>query len=177
MNSPSQNGDPQQSDLVILPVRACVAFAVRCALRAGLLLESLDEDTRNAARRAITVAEEYAEGKDCASERLRQINNAIQPPEPSGPGCAEEHARAAAYWAAASAWGAAVAPAYLSLGGRRTRDNGVAAATAARAAKAAIASKTQNRTGVWQDLILLHRAVEAGEITPETPVPQSFFSR
>jgi hypothetical protein len=55
---------PKASDLHALPERACVAFAVRCALRANLGVRSLDDDTNAALRRAIDMAEEYAGGKD-----------------------------------------------------------------------------------------------------------------
>jgi hypothetical protein len=109
------------------------------------------------------------------SERLLEIQNAIQPPPPDDAQSEGDLALAAAFWSIASAWGALVAPAYLSLGGHRTKDNGLAAAWAAWAAKAAIAAKNQNREGVWQDLSLLKSAMERGEITAETPVPQSFF--
>jgi hypothetical protein len=167
---------PEPSDLLALPVRACVAFAVRCALRLDSILGSLDGQRRRAARRATAVAAEYAGGKEYDANKLMEIQNAIQPPPPDQPQSTEELALAAAYWSIGSAWGAVFAPTYLSLGGRRSKDNGVAAATAAWAAKAAVAAKKQNVEGVWQDLNSLESALERREITSETPVPQSFFT-
>ena len=43
------------------------------------------------------------------------------------------------------------------------------------AAMAAIALRSENLAGVWDDLNLLKSAVERGEISDDTPVGQSFF--
>jgi len=69
---------PKKDDLLALPVRACVAFAVRCALRVNNVIESLDEETIRAAQRAIGIAADYAGGKDCDLRSLEEAENAVR---------------------------------------------------------------------------------------------------
>lgn len=159
----------------MLPVRACVAFAVRCALRVTPVLTLLDQDGGKAAHRAITVAAEYAGGKEYSMEALPPHNFDFEVQVPYEHHQAARRAVGVVRWLMMTTFTARIARAYLSLGGRRTTDNESPCIMAAAAARAAVAVDQRNLQGVWHDLNVLKAAVERGEITARTPVPQSFF--
>jgi hypothetical protein len=163
-----------QSDLLGLPVRACVAFAVRCALRINGATESLDEEPRSAVKDAIAIAAEYAGGKDYDSAKLREVEHVIGLAELlqqlEGAQITEQTAVAVARWSVAAAW-----VADLGLEPQRPEVNPYAACVAVLSAKWAIAANEQALAGIREDLHRLKLAVERGEITADTPVPQSFF--
>lgn len=174
------NGAPEEDDLVSLPVRACVAFAVRCACRIQRLLETLDPAVQFGTERAIAIATEYASGTQYDHQFLHRIQRelaavvAVQGGDPTNH--PQRCAISAAFFTIGSAWAAVFGPNYLSLGGKRTKDNSLAAAAAAWAARLTVAADPQTLPSIWRDRDLLVTAVTEGRITAETRVPQSFFS-
>jgi hypothetical protein len=169
----ASNEAPEDSDLLTLPVRACLAFAVRCALRVKPVLELLDEESVRAAHRAIGVAAEHAGGIGYGSEALLRLNDF----HPELPYARHQETRLALQvvrWMILTAFAVNSADWFA----RSTLDNSTARtarAAAAAAAKAAIESQRRYLEGVWQDLNSLKAAVNRGEITARSPVPQSFF--
>ena len=173
------NGAPETDDLLSLPVRACVAFAVRCASRVQGLVEPLGPIVQFSAEQARAIATEYASGTNYDSEFLHRIERELA--EAIAMRCSDpaNHpqrcAISAAFFAIGSAWAAVFGSNYLSLGGKRTKDNSVAAAIAARTARLTVAADPKTLPGIWHDRDLLVTAVAEGRIATETPVPQSFF--
>ena len=101
---------PAESDLRDVPQRACVAFAVRCAVRVNTSIESLDEGTRDAVQRAIGLATEYAGGKDCDSlslEKARKfVRHATLLQKLEGATSASQNAVSVAFWSLFAVWAA-----------------------------------------------------------------------
>jgi hypothetical protein len=171
---------PKKDDLIALPARACVAFAARCALRVNSVIESLDEEITKAAKRAIGIAADFAGGTDCDLGSLEEIQDAVRHAAllqqlEDAPNV-ERSAVAAASVSATSVWAAVRACKYQALVRQRTDDNALIACMAVLAAiRAAVVLGNEGLAEVWKDLNRLTSAVERGEITAETPVPQSFF--
>ena len=166
---------PTQRDLLTLPLRACVAFAARCARRVQSLLASFDEETRAAADRVLRMAEDYAVGNDHVRKSVSEAVEGIQPKWLIVTRTSEEHALKAVNLLVRTVFFAAHTPACLSLGWKRTQDVSLTASLAAEAAKAAVTARPECAAAVWADLDLLKSAVEQGRISADTPVSQSFF--
>jgi hypothetical protein len=170
---------PELSDLSELPVRACIAFAVRCTFRACLQLEPSDEEVREAIQVAIEIAAGYAAGNAIDNDDLSELSARVWLADrlrwPNGEECPGRHAVTAATWAMLDASFAAMfeKSGYPITSDRREFKPGQSGARWA--AKESIAADDRNVSGVLADLQLLRVAIERGDLSDETPVPQTIF--
>jgi hypothetical protein len=164
---------PELSDLSALPVRACIALAVRCALRACLQFGPGDEEVREAIQQAVAVAAEYAAGNAIDSDDLHELSARLWLADrlrwPDGEETPGRHAVAAAFWAT-------IDTSFAVMFSKTGRRKSTASQSGARwAAVESIAADERNKSGILADSQLLRLAVERGEVVEGTPVPQSFF--